>query len=446
MIDLPLSSLDFRAGTTMAAAALAALGIPQASLRRRALSGALLLGLALASVDHLGGPDAAVPAASRAITLGLALLGLLLLSGSLIAGLSREGWTRTVRWRSRVSGMAAVVLGGGLVIPAGPEQGWPMALATTLGLGLGGAAAGLLGRKLRLAGGVRWLDQALSAPGSRARPGMGWDRGSRRLALLHVLGTLTALGALHLHPLLGGAAIAAAAGVMLDRRLGRLRRWPVSAFLAMVGLVVAWYLLARVAEGMPLGLLALRDAPYSQALENLAALLLAIAAWSLLQLWPFHTTPRGPLTALVGGCLLVRLVSPVLPHGLFHWQPLLYPLAVLAAWHAAATDRDGEAVTAFGALGLLSGTGPAGWAGLGLTAGGVVLGLTGRLAEHGMAVNWRGRLVQQVAVVAGTVLAVPVLSGALATQVFYTVAATGGIVAALWSRDGAAGRQRRTAA
>jgi hypothetical protein len=438
MLDLPVSGPELQAGATMATAALAALGIPQGCLRRRALAGALVLGLALASVDHLGGPGAPVPPASRAITFGIALLGLLLLSGSLIAALSREGWSRAARWRSRLSGMATVVLGGGLVVPTGLEKSWPVALATTLGLGLAGAGAWLLGRKLRLAAGIRWLDQALSAPGSRTRPGVGWNPGSRRIALLHVLGTVTALAALHLHPFLGGVAVAVAAGVMLERRLGRLRRWPVSVFLAAVVLVVSWFLLARVAEGMPLGLRSLRDAPYSPALEILAALLLSGAAWSLLRLWPFHTTPRGPLTALAGGCLMVKLVAPVLPHGLLHWQPLLYLLAALAAWHAAATDRDEESVTALGALGLLSGVGTAGWAGLGLTAGGVLIGLTARLTEHGLAVNRRGRLVQELTVVAGAVLVLPVLSGALSTQVFYSVAATTGAVAALWGCTGTA--------
>lgn len=420
----------------MAAAALAAVVIPQDCLRRRALAGALVLGLALASVDHLGGPGAPVPSASRAIAFGIALLGLLLLSGSLIAALAQEGWSRAARWRSRLSGMATVLLGGGLVVPIGLERSWPIALATTLGLGLAGASAWLLGRRLRLAAGIRWLDQALSAPGSRARPGVGWDPFSRRLALLHLLGILAALGAPHLHPLLAGVAIAVAAGAMLEHRLGRLRRWPVSVFLAAVVLLVSWFLLARVAEGTPLGLPALRDAPYSPALEILTALMLSSAAWSLLRLWPFHVTPRGPLTALAGGCLMVRLVAPVLPHGLIHWQPLLYLLAALAAWHAAATHRDEESVTAFGALGLLSGVGTAGWTGLGLTAGGVLIGLTARLTEHRLAVNRRGRLVQELAVVAGAVLVLPVLSGALSAQVFYSVAATTGAVAALWGCPG----------
>jgi hypothetical protein len=424
-------------GLAMATATLASLGIPDEIWRRRALAGVLLLGLGLASHARLegAGDSATIPSAAAAITLGITVLGALITVAVLIVTLAQRQGSVMARWWVRLAGMVAVAVGVGPLLPLGTRGGWPIVFATVVGLALAGALAVWLGQRLALSGVVRRLDKPLLAAGTAGPPDAVRHAWASRLLMLHIVAVIVALGALHLHALMGAVTISALAGVMVERWTGRTGRMPVVLPLVVLVLAGLWFFLARVAGAMPLGLLALRDAPYSLAFETLVSLPLALAAWALLGLWPFHNLSRGPLTGLLGAAILVKLVAPVLPHGFAHWQPLLYPLAVLAAWHAAAVDRDEETLAALGALGLLSGDLVAGWAGTGLVTVGALFGATHRIAGHGVVLNQRGRITARLAVVGAAVLVVPVLAGALDAEVLYSVLTVSGVVVGLWLRE-----------
>jgi len=72
---------------------------------------------------------------------------------------------------------------------------------------------------------------------------------------------------------------------------------------------------------------------------------------------------------------------------------------------------------------------------VGLTAVGVLIGVSRRLAGRGLTLNSRGRFVAGGTVVAAAVLLVPTLSGALGAEVLYSVLTVGGAVAGLWGQE-----------
>lgn len=434
MTDLPPLAPGTLAGLAVGSATLASMIIPVPVWRRSALSGVLLLGLALASHRRVG-DDSAAGTAVAGITLGIGLLGVGVLAAALVLSFFSAGQRSAAGWWAGLLGLVGAAAGTGQLLPPGASGGWPIAMATAVSLAGIAVLAGNLGRRLRFREGVRTLDRVLSPPsGAPVRPT--WDRWSSRLLTVHVLGAAVALGALQLPVLMGAVALSAFAGLLLERRTGRMGRLPVVFILAVMVLVVMWVLLAWVAGEMPHGLLALRDAPYSPAFETLTALPLALVAWSFLGLWPFHMSIRGPVTSLLGAALMVRLLGPVLPYGFEHWQPILYPLAVVAAWHGALVTRDAEILAALGALGLLSGDPMAGWAGVAFAGVGAVLDANCRLGEWGHGLNQRGRVAVAGSLVLAAILLVPVLSGALGAEVFYSVLAVAGASAVCIGGDG----------
>jgi hypothetical protein len=228
--------------------------------------------------------------------------------------------------------------------------------------------------------------------------------------------------------------VAFASGVAVERWRGR-PRIPLAALVVIPALGLGWYYLAHVAGEQSLRMSALRDAPYSTAFQLATSLVLGLAAWSLLGLWPSHGSPLGPLAPLLGGLLFVRVITPALPEGLYHWQPLLYLLAAIAACHAAVGGRDDEALAALAALGFLSGVPAAGGAGLGLAAASIVARLVRRLSGEGRVLNGRGRALVAALVLSASALLLPVLSGALAAQVFYSVVTVAALALAPWTSD-----------
>lgn len=369
--SLPLTRGQF-AGLVMATSMLAAFRIPDGAWRRRAFAGVVLLALVLAAM----------------------------------------------RWLVELSGAESL-----------SAAGTAQAVAAVLGLvgvgaGLGWLVRGLSRQVLERLGG-----KTLAASGAAREAG--WDAWSSRLFTLHLVATLLALAAPHLHSLMGAVTIAALSGLVLERRTGRSRRLPIVLPLVVFALGYLWYTLARVAGPMPVGFLALRDAPYSEAFETMMALPLALAAWCLLGLWPFHAVSRGPLTGLLGAAVLVKLVAPVLPHGLAHWQPLLYLLAVLAAWHAVKVSRDEALITILAVLGLLSASPPAGWAALGLVTLATLFAAGPRLAALGLTPNRRGQLLARAGTIAAASLLPTVLQGGLGAEMVYTTLVVGGVTVGL---------------
>ncbi|MBK6779608.1 MAG: hypothetical protein IPJ95_08445 [Gemmatimonadetes bacterium] len=234
--------------------------------------------------------------------------------------------------------------------------------------------------------------------------------------LVHLLAACVAAGAPHLHLFLPALVVSAASGW----RWSRPGRWPIVIAPVLLLLCACWYLLARVAGPLPLALAMLGEAPYSAAFElGMAAALLGCAG-VLLGLAPFHMMGRGPLTPILGGLLLVRVVAVALPGGLEHWQPVAYPVVVLTAVFAAARRRDDLALVALAGVGLLSSDPTAGWCGL------VVLGLATALrgldwlVGGGRRLSGAGQgLVGTMALAAAAALA-PALAGGLSAEAMYT--------------------------
>jgi hypothetical protein len=424
---------------TLAVIAVAAmsLGLPEPTGRRRVLAGGLLAALALASLEVSGASQdgnqlGAVTA--FAITIGILLFGLALALSQVLLALRNGSWRGPARFATLIAGLVVLILGGGVVAPLRETGGWLTAILTAAALALGCGLVALIGGQLSLGGIVARLDGLIFArPAGEARA-TPWSRRATILLGIHTAGALAAVAVPHLHLLLAVLLVSLLAGVLLERYRGRVPRWPVSIFVLVPAIGVSWYLLAHVAGGESLTLARLRDAPYSPAFEQLAALILGVAGWSLLGLWPFHGAPPGPCTPLLGALLFTRLLAPALPEGLAHWQPVLYLLAGLAAWHGVAVRRDEEALTALGALGVLSGDATAGWAGVAMVGGAALLQLYRMLAEEGLTPNRGGRLLLRALPLAGSALVVPVLTGALGAQVFYSVVTVAGVVTILLRR------------
>lgn len=234
--------------------------------------------------------------------------------------------------------------------------------------------------------------------------------------MIHLVGAGIAGLATHLHLFLPAVLVSAASGW----RWSRPGRWPIVLLPVLLLLGACWYLMARVAGPMPLSLSLLHEAPYSAAFEiGMAGALLVVAA-VLLGLAPFHMMGRGPLTPILGGLLLVRVVASGLPGGLEHWQPVAYPVVVLTAAVAAARRRDDLALVALSTIGLLSGDPTAGWCGL------VVLGLATALrgldwlVAGGRRLSGAGQgLIGAMALAAAAALA-PALAGGLSAEALYS--------------------------
>lgn len=426
------------AGTVaLVAVAVLSLGLPEMYQRRRALAGGMLLALALASLEvsgisQDGNQVGAVTA--LAVTMGILFLGLCMALSQVFVGLRTPLWQGPTRAASLLAGAALLVLGARLIAPLRGTGGWLTALGTAV------AVAAFLPvlthpRITQISQTLIRRVGELFSPRAPETTGAQWDRGTAILLGVHALAALTALVAPQLHLFMVAVLISLVAGVLLERHRDRHSGWPILVFFVLPAFGVAWYLLVHVAGGESLSLARLRDAPYSPAFELLAALILGLVGWSLLALWPFHRAPRGPFTPLLGAAVFTRLIGPALPEGLVHWQPILFLLVGLAAWHSAATHRGELALTALGSLGLMSGDATAAWAGVALVGGTVVLSLFRLLAEVGITPDIGGRAVRRGMPLAGALLVVPVLTGGLGAQVFYSVMTVAGIVTILWRRS-----------
>lgn len=244
--------------------------------------------------------------------------------------------------------------------------------------------------------------------------------------VVHLAGAGLAGLATHLHLFLAAVVVSAASGW----RWSRPGRWPVLIGPVLLLLCACWYLLARVAGPMPLTLSLLREAPYSAAFELGMAAALLLCAGVLLGLTPFHLMGRGPLTPILAGLLLVRVVAVALPGGLEHWQPVAYPVVLFTAAIAVATREVPLGLLALASVGLCSGDPTAGWSGLVLLALAEALRGLDWLAAHGRRPNTVGQGLVAAVGLAGAVALVPVLAGGLAAEALYTTAIAGAVVLA----------------
>lgn len=414
----------------LALLATVAVCLPTPRARRRALAGPLLLALGLASLKLASGgsaPIATLPVSYVAITAALLLIAMALPVGLAALALRDAAWQLAPKIVALVAALAATALGIRETLPL-IVQGGVTTLIAAAGLLL---LAGLLRfTGPRLAAGVRWADVLvfpIRAPASHR-----WDGTARGLLATTVVAALLACLSPRLDLLLAAVAIGVITGLLLERRLGSLTRLPIATPIALVLLGVASYLLIHVAGDTPLALRDLLDAPYSKAFEVLTVLLLGLACWVLLGLFPFASSPRGPLSALLAGALLARGVGPILADGWVHWQPIFYLIPTVAAWHAAATRRDEETLVVLGTLGLLSESLLAGWCGIAMVGGAALLRAAEWLELTGARLGATGDLPLRLTLVAGVTLLPPLLQGALEAQTFYTVVTVLGVAGSLF--------------
>jgi hypothetical protein len=78
-------------------------------------------------------------------------------------------------------------------------------------------------------------------------------------------------------------------------------------------------------------------------------LLVAVAAFA--GLWPLHGVVPGRWALPVGAVLLWRVGVPLVPEGVVHWAPLVFPVVAVSVWRAAARAQLPEL---FGALAVMS--------------------------------------------------------------------------------------------
>lgn len=386
------------------------------SRRGLVLAGGVTATLAVASLQVAGGPrwlDAGLAPAYLSITAALLGFGVLLVaSGGLLpspAGIPDP-------WRGGRMGMtlAAIVLGGyavTLIARAGGVLRSAGAVASLIAIAVG---LWLVVRYAGVSTGVeqwraRRRERLVTVPARRLEGAdLGLLAAHLGFALLAVLGS-------HLIMLLAGVIGAAVTGLLLARRAG-LARAPWELVVATVLLVVVSGATIQVAGESSLRVSELPDGPFSPAFEPLAALGFILAAWPLVRLWPFHHTELGPVTPLAGAALIYRVAAPAMPAGTEHWLPLLFPLLVLVTWYSAVAGDWAQALRALALAGLMSLRPTAALAGGVLLGGECLVALAAAVAPARV----RGIVGALVTLVAFWQL-LPLLSGALQAQTFYTV-------------------------
>jgi hypothetical protein len=399
---------------------------------RPALAGAVFTALGLASLQVAGGPDwrgAGLPRTYLSVTAALLLIGLLLPLA--LAGIAiRSGELPGGRRAGAVAAAVLLLVAAGrvaipLALAGGPAR---TALAAAM-LASVGILSGGLARPLSLGDRLRRLDRAVFGS-IEGEPGRPWGPTERWLFGAHAALAAVALVSPHLILLLGAILGTAITGVLLDRRLGLSTRWPWSVIGGLVLLALSSAFLIQVAGEVPLSLSELRDGPFSPAFELGASLGFIGAALPLLQLWPFHARARGPATPLAGAALLVLLVTPILPEGTRHWQPVVFPLLVVGGWYAAGAGSLQLALMALATAGLICLRPAAAWAGVVLLVLLALLGLRKRLVLP----EPLGRMMVAGATVVGAGLAPTILAGALQAQTVYTVLLAAALAATLLGR------------
>ena len=327
--------------------------------------GAFLILLGVASAvpdwaDLASAPDTFLAVSAGFVWVGAGCIGF----GAWAA--SRKGESLSL---SRL-GPVAVNLGitaAALVLLFVLHRAWPLlgagnwrGLVAALGLAGTGVVVGTVLPMTRVARGLEWLDERWLARRYEVAPCL--EERARRIAWgIVFVGMGGVLVSGHLL-----VSVAAALTVVVGvHRLAREGGWapgiPIQPIVVGSSLLAFTWLVVTIAgPDVPLGSPGILDAPFSDRAEALLALLLGLAAWALLGLWPFHGAGPGSALALVGGALLIRWGMGLIPNGVVHAAPLFGLIALFATLHAAATGRAGEYAAAFGVLAVTTGR-PGAW-------------------------------------------------------------------------------------
>jgi hypothetical protein len=382
--------------------------------RRIGATGLLLMGVALAAGRTLvGEPSSATADADLGflvVNSGLLLLGLALTGGATWA--DGPGAARLPARMATALGLA--LIGAVAAREVSMAVLW-RAVAVAAGLALAGAGMIALGRGVAAFAPIRTIGGRLFGPPlGTLRP-----TASRVTLAAMIAGAIAVATGPHVLVVFVGFLAASWASYLAWREPAG-RPAPLAPMLVVV-LVPAYWLLATIAGPVGLRISQLEAVPLSPAAESLIAVLLLLAAWSVAGLWPLHRQMPGAITGALGAMLIARLVLPLVPGGLDQWRPLVVPLVLLGAWHAAAHARWTLVAVAGALLGLTSGA-PAGVTG--------AWWLVGTALSLELMMMRAGAAPLPVRVTEGAAAAwggLQVLTGALQGEVVYTTLGTIGL-------------------
>jgi hypothetical protein len=267
---------------------------------------------------------------------------------------SPDGWSL----KGLARGVIFVQLGMHLE-PLMSEGGWRGVVAA-FGIAATGAVLLILVPLAKIPDAIRWLDQRWLAPKREADPCLG--RRGRIIAWSTIgVALLVLLFVDHLFAAVASTLAIAVASHRLALDAGHAPKLPVVPIIAGLSLLTYLALISNIAGSeIGLGYPAILETPFSLRAEALLALILGAGLWVLLGLWPFHGAGPGSALAIVAGLLLTQWGARIIPMGIQHAAPLFAAVAVIAAFHAAATGRVGEYVASLGVLAVVAGV-PQSW-------------------------------------------------------------------------------------
>lgn len=357
---------------------LAALALPPllASGSRRAVGWSLVGALLILLGASAASPDwddlARAPLSFVAVSAGLAELGLFFFVIS--EGIGKRAGESIWLDRFGRSATAAREFIFLMVTIWVLDTMWPLFVAggwhgplVAAGLFATGVVGTFVLSRLRITAAVRWLDDHLLARRHTPDPKAGAH--GRHTAWYVILGAVLAVLLSHrLIPAVLEALAVLAGAYLVARRTGRAPKFPVQGVVAGVSLLAfVWCVRTIAGPDIALRFPAILDTPFSDAAEAALALVLGLAVWVMLGLWPWHGAGPGSVAALVGGAFLIRWGVGLIPDGITHAAPIFGLVAGVAALHAAATGRLGEYLAALGVLAVVGG-GAGAWGLFGLAS------------------------------------------------------------------------------
>lgn len=413
----------------------AALLLPRGRPVKFALAGLLAFALGGASLQ-VGGR--AVRSLSLAATAGLSAptvflavsLGLLLLGPALVTvGGGLAWWERADgkgRWGVAVAlGVSSFLLGAILWIVF--LSGTPGALLAAMVIAAGAFAVYRLGRATMLGTLVRYADLHLFARWRWADRLRAPDRSDVVWLVMLGLGIIAIAASDHIGMIVIGTLVTGGAAHALAVRLWGGPKMPVLPLLV-AGLIPFGIQLYQLAAAGEWSMAYPALAPLTAAVEISLLPLVALAAWGLAGLWPFHGLVPNGVLAPVGGLVLFRLGAGFLPAGLLYWQPVLSPLALVSVWWGALTGRRTLVLSGWAFQALVSDLPMASEAAFGLLGISAALAVLPAIPERLTAGAVR------VLVGLSAVAVARSLPAMLQTQLVYSLLAVAAVGVAVWRR------------
>lgn len=402
---------------------LASVSLPAYRSRRAGLGAVLLIQLAIASLvltGALAGGRELLSPGYLAISSAMLLAGLFLIASiAVYAGVAQQRTGQGSR-PLMLAGAALTILVAlqiaRMVIPLMLTGGVLRTVAAFAALLGGGALLIFLVRARALKRALYWVDGQL-APRRPQNPDAPAPRGKPAMLALHLSGVLLALIAPNLPLLVLGVLVAGICGMTWESQAGGPRA-AIGGIIGLVALLIGAGWMYQTAGDTPLTLDLMIDGPFSPAFQTIAAVILALAAWPLLRLWPMHGARTGPAAALAGAAILLRVLTSIVPDGAAHWQPIFYGLLAVGAWYGAVVRNDAILGASLAAAGLLSGYPEAGWGGVAVLTAAIVLQILVRATRTVPVALIAGRAI----LIGASFAVVPLLVGALQVEVFWTVA------------------------